>query len=556
VLTGVGRWGGELASQLWWKAKTWGDLRAASVRNAMTDTILPGLARPGLRGPATDRARAAARALNLPNAAFARAPKHQPSTLERAREKVREKALHYDRSRSGGADVFSTTKTLTPEEIGYKLRFHFGIKLTKAELGALVLDFDRDGDGMIDNAEFQVAFFQLAQEGRERLRKKQTKRKKFLEQKVESYRKQLEEQLMRQKQITLCEYDEEDLERAQEKVRRVAKVYDVEREETLGPALSVFEGHMDAAGFREQLRRSLELELSLPEFSALFELCDRDCSGSIEGSEFKFEFLRLRREAKLQAQQELKESNLRISQRMKNLEDRCLKSFNQEPKMEISYDYTEEDIRRALQKVGRVAAHFDSRDYRNATMLNAFKARLGPSELGEQLVRSFGLRLSPTELGALVTHIDRDGNGQVEGAEFWIVFQQEGKARRDFERRVELKQREIRQRSIEGFVQEQLQQIQARRHEAEALRQQERHFDMAATLVTPRYQYHVGDGLSFSTARTAHADPAGTSSGALEGQNVSLSPLAAPSADRALEALIQLSLSGISESPPPVGRES
>ena len=42
---------------------------------------------------------------------------------------------------------FSDTKELTPAEIQYKLRYLFGIYLTKSELNALVLEFDRDNDG-------------------------------------------------------------------------------------------------------------------------------------------------------------------------------------------------------------------------------------------------------------------------------------------------------------------------------------------------------------------------------------------------------------------------
>jgi len=417
-----------------------------------------------------------------------------PSALESAREKVRTKAMHYERSRSGGADVFSTTKSLTPDEIDYKLRFIFGIQLTKPELKALVNDFDLDGDGMIDNAEFQVAFFKLAREGKERFRKKMKKRQETLELLDDRRQMALKEHLIRQQQFQLCEYTEKDVVSIQSKVAHIAKLYDVELEEALGPALKVFEGQMNPTQFREQLRRSLGIKMSNPEFSAFFEHCDRDQSGTIEGSEFKFEFLQLRRKGKLQAKRDLQESNHRITSRMKSLEKSCLERFNRELGFEVSFDFTEEDQTRALNLIGRKAAHFDARDYRNQTCIKAFQAQLTPLGFADQLIRSFDIRLKPRELGALISYVDRDGNGFIEGSEFWIAFQKEGRRWRELERSRELKQRKYRAKKIEGFVQEQMK-LSRKRAVLKELSTRSEDEDGSSLRVNPSYECRCDDGL-------------------------------------------------------------
>lgn len=123
------------------------------------------------------------------------------TALESAKAKVRSAAAHYERSRSGGASVFSDTKSLTPQEIAYKLKFAFGIKLTKSELKALVALFDRDGDGHIDNAEFQVAFFRLANEGKEEYKQNTQKRMHAIQSKAKHIETTLTNQLKKRSKV-------------------------------------------------------------------------------------------------------------------------------------------------------------------------------------------------------------------------------------------------------------------------------------------------------------------------------------------------------------------
>ena len=238
-------------------------------------------------------------------------------------------------------------------------------------------DFDRDGDGSIDNAEFQVAFFRLAQEGKDRIIQEKLRRQRKIAMEVERSEKERAEELVRRTQIDLCDYSMQDLENVQAHVAKVAETYDVELEEAMGPALKVFEGHMNPTEFKEQLRKSLNIELSLPELSALLEHCDRDKSGSIEGAEFKFEFLGCADRA-LNAKRRLERANKRINTRMANLESECWNVSTETLSLCIVILSRRPET---PEYIAKAAAHFDPSDYRNRDVINAFNQRLDPPAL-------------------------------------------------------------------------------------------------------------------------------------------------------------------------------
>jgi len=427
--------------------------------------------------------------------------------LESAKEKVRTKAAHYDRGRSG--NFFSDSKSLDPEEVRYILRFIFGIVLTNEEHAALMYMFDKDGDGVIDNAEFQLAFFRLAKEGKERMKHAQMERNKLLEEKRARHEDRLRATLLKRKQTKLCDFNDADLARVQEQTAKVAELYDTT--EGVGPGLKVFEGGLTPSQFREQLRRSLDMKLDPAEFSALFHEVDKDGSGTVEGAEFKFEFLRLRRKGVLRAKKDFQEANVRISKRMRDLESYCLRRFNQNYQATVDKNYTEADTERVREMISKVAAHFDHRDYRNQINVRAFQARLDATAFEEQLIRSFDIRLNPRELGALMDAVDLDRSGFVEGHEFWILFVKEGEKERERERQHELAMRQRREQSIQGFLETRAKNIKKnmkaqKRKAAVAGRAQE------DVHVIKHMEYRCDNGLSisggakFATGRPAVAD--------------------------------------------------
>lgn len=62
-----------------------------------------------------------------------------------------------------------TKRTICCPRIASCLRCQvFGLKLTPSELGAAMKEFDRDGDGTVNCAEFLLTFFRIGFEGRNR----------------------------------------------------------------------------------------------------------------------------------------------------------------------------------------------------------------------------------------------------------------------------------------------------------------------------------------------------------------------------------------------------
>lgn len=356
--------------------------------------------------------------------------------LERAKRKVREKGAHYERDRSGAGNVFGDTKSLDPAELRHILRFIFGVTLTDAEHVALVKHFDRDGDGTIDNAEFQSAFFRLADEGKDEFKRAQRIRGARLQAQKQRLEIRLHKSLTERNKTHLANYTQKESEQVQDRMAKVASLYDAARD-GVGPGLAVFEGELNPTQFREQLRRSLDFKMSDAEFSALFEVTDRDKSGTVEGAEFKFKFLRLRRKGILKARQELAKSNDRISARIKKLEGACLERFNTEYRAKVSYDFTPQDKKNAFDRIAHAAAYWTDELHPD------FQSQLDATKLEQQLMRSFGIRLTPPELGAVLTTIpqivcndpDKIRPGQINAGEFQVMFQREARRWRDLERR-------------------------------------------------------------------------------------------------------------------------
>ena len=74
--------------------------------------------------------------------------------------------------------------------------------------------------------------------------------------------------------------------------------------------------------------------------------------------------------------------------------------------------------------------------------------------------------MTSPELGALVQYVDRDKNGFVEGAEFWIAFSKEGDRYREEVRLQENEQNEKRRAAISNFAQIQVDKKEERRRVA------------------------------------------------------------------------------------------
>jgi hypothetical protein len=97
----------------------------------------------------------------------------------------------------------------------------------------------------------------------------------------------------------------------------------------------------------------------------------------------------------------------------------------------VNFKFSHKVKTAAIAKMTEAAKKYD-RNHPASVALDGFEgASLGPAIFKEMLKRTFGLKLSAAELGALISVFDKDGNGQIDTAEFLLTFFKHGFAARE-----------------------------------------------------------------------------------------------------------------------------
>lgn len=95
---------------------------------------------------------------------------------KRVMRRLAKEAFEFDvTSESGKRTSKNFCCELRPAALKEQLYKSFNMKVTKAELGALIAQFDKDGDGDVSGSEFMVTFSKLGQIARKNERKKRDK---------------------------------------------------------------------------------------------------------------------------------------------------------------------------------------------------------------------------------------------------------------------------------------------------------------------------------------------------------------------------------------------
>ena len=223
------------------------------------------------------------------------------------------------------------------------------------------------------------------------------------------------------------------LKTALEKVKKAARNYDRYRH---GAALTncFADYQMEAPEFRMQMRRAMGVDLSKKESEAILEDADKDGNGTLDGAEFLLMFftmahkehsenMKVRKEEKevIRAMEKVKMAEQEEERAMKDV--RCM-----------TRNFTEKDSKRVMQRLARHALEFDKMSEVGKRTSLAFSCILRPHELKEQLLKSFDMKVNKAELGALIAHFDKDGDGDVSGAEFMVQFSRMGMIAKKMER--------------------------------------------------------------------------------------------------------------------------
>lgn len=339
--------------------------------------------------------------------------------LMSAKKKIGRAACYYDRVKMSMSGFGS--KSLNPTEFRSQLRTNFLIELTNAELGAIIMLFDKDGDGNVDTVEFVNEFFRLgqAEQMKMNLKKKEEEVKIQIhkERTAQAKAKQIEKLL---KTRTADEFTEEDEKSAIDKVTKVACVYDGANDNGLEEFSLV--ASLTVVEFKEIMKRNFLITLSPPELCALTAMFGDKNAGTIDTRLFVYHFFRMGRVERDRRHHEQMRATF---ERAKAHQKRRTAIKDKYGKLVVAKmtKCTEEDKKNVEKQIRTAACYFTKDKAFPVDVERIFESRdLNPTEFKEVLKNNFNIVLTPGELDAVMKMFDTDKDGSISCVEFLTTF--------------------------------------------------------------------------------------------------------------------------------------
>lgn len=334
-----------------------------------------------------------------------------------AKQKIGHVAAFYDPLKSSLKSFDSDA--LNPTQFREQLRQNFSIILTDEELGAIVLLFDKDGDGTVSSVEFINEFFRLGKlekekyltaQRNERIRKERNKAKDH---------RDTEAKFLKYAELKVSTtWTKEEEESAIKKMTKLAFTYD--------PSKGGFKAFFDSVAltggkFREQMRQSFGIYLSPAETGYLMTRFDKDNNGMLNSQEFLVEFFRI---GKVEKEKHTREhAEITETKRLETItRDEQMKEKYGKLLIAKTSPATDADRVSAKKKITEAAMKFNG-DSIFANLQKSFEsAELTPTEFKQVLKANFLLHLSPGELDAIVQEFDKNNDKEISCAEFMSTF--------------------------------------------------------------------------------------------------------------------------------------
>jgi len=372
---------------------------------------------------------------------------HEGSQTPRssALRKITKSALTHNRGRD--REQLRAFQGRGMDSAGFRLQWNKAFpyqKLTLQEARAVLPQFDKDGSGKVDGAEFLIEFFTIGFDAKRESGRKHREltakiHKKVADREVALVRKD-EERMMA---AARGDFTDEDVMRARAKLTAASIAYKTAGGRAAGAAgLRGFVGSsMPPAILREQLKHAFSLHLTKRELGALFKDIDTDGSGTVDGSEFLMHFFRLgnleQKHAARRAQEEAEKQWL--VQAAVAAHDRELAEIQAGVVAAGAGAFGPADARSAYEKIGASSVRLE----RDPPDLTPFRegGPLAPDEFVRQINRAYDLRLGRREVNAVVTSLNDEAYAEgksdgfsagVDGDRFLRrVHQMRAKARRE-----------------------------------------------------------------------------------------------------------------------------
>ena len=373
-------------------------------------------------------------------------------TKFKAVAKMTEAAKKYDKNHPASISLKGFEgASLGPAMFKEMLKRTFNLKLSPAELGALISVFDKDGDGNIDTAEFLLTFFKHGFAAREQ--ETQAQREKQLRMSAEAEQEQIQKLKDMEEKIEMkVDYDfsEADEARMHVKLRTAAKKYD--KSHPASVSLAGFDAKFLKPGvFREMLRRTFNLHLTGKELGAAVKTFDKVGDSTINCRDFLVHFFQIGYAERNKERLEQMQLQRILDAEAEKMKAKKLRDADEKVMHKIVEEFDPEDRDSALFKIESAAVKYN-KTHPSAMGLDGFDGTfLGPGVFKEMLKRTFNVNLTAEELAAMMTEFAHEGdNSKLSCAEFLKRFFKMGFAVRSQKHRDQIQaQRDAEKRRVE-----------------------------------------------------------------------------------------------------------
>lgn len=294
-----------------------------------------------------------------------------------------------------------TCKYVKPTEFRNMIKGTFGIIVDKKEMGALIKEFDTEGQGLIDCSHFLTTFLKMGMTARHQEKREQLEKCRKLE--IENklyYEKFLEEAHKKQDSSFDPSYSDEDKDTALRKLKKSAIKYNKNHPSSMG--LGGFAcKYLTPGAFREMVKVTFQLMLTNKELGALVNHFDIDKNGSVRCDNFLLYFLQLGSKERANSWRASLEKQRRECYEQAIEQERILKAQWERAgsiKIDDIMKYTKADEDTALKKIGEAAKYYD-KNSSESDLMRAFEGKsMSPSLFREMLKRCFNVSLTDKEV--------------------------------------------------------------------------------------------------------------------------------------------------------------
>lgn len=292
------------------------------------------------------------------------------------------------------------------------LKLTFNLKLDRAELGAVLKEFDPNFEGsQIPASEFLRYFMRLGIDARDKARAEQRQRQLELNLLAEQEStKKLTQATAKMNLEVDYNFSESAEESAKEKLLVAATKYD--RYATGAVALDGFECEsLDPGAFKDLIRRVFNISLNSGELGYVVQKYDTKNTGRVVCKSFLTEFLRLGQEARYKNHVEQLEKQRLLNMQSEEAHRQKIVAVQNSESIKISDQFGDRHIKSALAKITAAAVHYDK--VRGVSLISFEPSNLTPLEFKKALKRTFNIKLTAQEMGAAVDYFDKDGSKTV-----------------------------------------------------------------------------------------------------------------------------------------------